>query len=223
LSAKSPTAGAELLDFRSITYAGGRFFALAVPEAYTSLDASNWQRLNLGEAFLPNAATSGNSVFLIAGNGGLALSSDARQWQRAEIDCALESACRGNPSGEEHDILDTAWFSEGRFYVNRLRSPDGIDWEEMGDAPIPFARWGEYEVGWDAAGVAVWKPGSAPVPLDLQSLPADAPDPGVLAALPLGLSYPPPPDTASFPLDTGEDCTTSACIVVNGRLYLAQQ
>lgn len=214
------------LGFHAVTYAGERFFALGQSEAFTSLDGSQWERAELGDAFLPNGVAYGNSVFLIAGNGGLALSPDASAWERSEIDCALPGACVPDPGGRMHQILGNAWFSEGRFYSGRLSSSDGVTWEEAPAGPLSFARWGEYEVGYDSTDVVVWKPGSAPVHLDLESFPLDAHgspiNPGATGGDPIALILPAMPETASFPLASGQDCTASPCIVLNGRLYIAQ-
>ena len=219
------------LGFHTVTYAEDRFFALGQSEAFTSLDGSSWERAKLGDAFLPNGVAYGNSLFVIAGNGGLALSPDARTWQRSKIDCAVPGACVPDPGGTLQQILLNVWFSEGRFYsgpvaAHRLSSSDGITWEEAPAGPISFARWGEYEVGYDSTDVVVWKPGSAPVHLDLESFPLDARgapiNPGATGDAETTLIPPPVPETASFPLDSGQDCTTSPCIVLHGRLYIAQ-
>jgi len=215
----------QSIGFRNVTYAGDRFHALEVKDVYSSIDGSKWQRLDLGDAFLPNAVAYGNSLFVIAGNGGIAISSDGKSWQRLEIDCGLKGACETNPGGQSHNIFKTAWFSDGLFYANSLRSVDAITWEDASDGLIPFARWGDYQAGSDHDGVAVWKPGVEPIHLELQSFPItlDAPgNPGFLGQSTSAPSAPPPPDSASFPLDTGNDCTNSPCIVLHGRLYLAQ-
>lgn len=219
--------------FHSVAYAGDRFFALAAADAYSSLDGMNWQLAALEYPFLPNGVAYGNSTFLIAGNEGLALSSDGQVWQPAEIECNVAGACTPDPGGTIHQILESAWFSEGRFYSRAidstwLRSTNGIDWEDTSGL-IPFARLGEYEVGSDDAGltgIAAWKPGTDPVDLDLHQFPQDAQgnpiNPGVLADSGALLAPPALPATVSFPLDSGQDCTSSPCIVVQGKLYIAQ-
>jgi len=214
------------LGFHRVTFAGDRFFALGQTQAFMSLDGSQWEPANLGDAFLPNAVGYGNSLFLVAGNGGLALSADAKAWQRAEIDCALPDACMPDPGGTVHQILGSAWFSEGRFHAGSLSSSDGRHWEESPAGPIPFARWGVYELGYDSTGIAVWEPGTAPVRLDLESFPLNEQgspiNPGAIGDPQSTRSPAPPPETASFPLDSGQDCTTSPCIVLEGRLYIAE-
>jgi hypothetical protein len=233
------TIAGESPGFHSVAYEGDRFFALATAEAYSSLDGMNWQLAALDYPFLPNGVAYGNSIFLIAGNDGLALSADGEAWQHAEIDCSVGGACSPDPGGTIHHIMESAWFSEGRFYSRSvdstwLRSADGIDWEDTSGL-IPFARLGEYEVGSPDGAVAVlppeheiaaWKPGTDPVYLDLHSFADDAAghstNPGVLPDTGTLRAPSPVPETASFPLDSGQDCTTSACIVLSGRLYMAQ-
>jgi hypothetical protein len=225
--------------FHTMAYEGDRFFALATAEAYTSLDGMIWQRAALDSPFLPNGVAYGNSTFLIAGNDGLALSADGEAWQHVEIDCSVGGACSPDPGGNIHHIMQSAWFSEDHFYSRSvdstwLRSVDGITWEDTSGL-IPFARLGEYEVGSDDGAVVVvppepkiaaWKPGTDPVYLDLHSFPEDAAghstNPGVLADMGTLLAPSPVPETVSFPLDSGQDCTTTACIVLSGRLYMAQ-
>ena len=217
--------------FHNVVYAGDRFFALGDTDAFTSLNGSRWERSEFGDPFLPNAAAYGNSLFLIAGNDGLALSSNATDWQRSVIDCGVPGGCAPDPGGNLHHIMLSAWFSEGRFYSRSidghwLRSREGVTWEEAPPGPIPFARWGEYEVGADSTGIAVWKPGAAPVYLDLHTFPLDdrgtPRNPGATAEAQSVLDGPRPAETARFPLDSGQDCTTSPCIVVDGALYIAE-
>jgi hypothetical protein len=91
----------------------------------------------------------------------------------------------------------------------------------------PVDQWGDYLVGRDAAGWHVWKPGSDPVLLDVESFPLDDRGIPINRGLLVDVSHivPTPPatqETASFPLDDGETCATSACIVLGGRLYIAR-
>jgi hypothetical protein len=138
----------------------------------------------------------------------------------------LPTACQSSPGGDSHDILYTAFFAEGLFYTNSLRSTDGLTWEQT-DGLVPRDQWGDYLVGHDVAGWQLWQPGSDPVLLDVESFPVDGRgspiNPGILADVShIVPTAPITPETASFPRDDGESCATSPCIVLDGRLYIAR-
>jgi hypothetical protein len=111
---------------------------------------ARWQELSLafGASFLPNAVTFGNAVHLVAGNGGLRLSADAESWQTVAIDCALTSACISDPDGHSQNILRTATFADGAFYVNSLKSFDGIALQTNNGA-TPVERVGDCDFAVD--------------------------------------------------------------------------
>src|SRR5688572_26514017 len=209
----------------SVTHAGGRFFAFGTQAAYGSADAKAWQLLDLGSAFLPWAVVHGSS-FLIAGNGGLALSSDGATWTRRDLDCSLPSACITDPSGNSHPFLQTAFFSRGRFYVNHLVSEDGVSWQPL-SGPVPSQRAGDFDIGADDSGAwFAWKPDAEPIRLEVRSFPADdnghGLNPGMLVPAAVSESIPPPPEQLDWSTDDGRDCTNSRCLVLDGRLYLAR-
>lgn len=209
----------------SVSHAGGRFFAFGTQAGYGSADAKTWQLLDLGPAFLPGAVAHGPS-FLIAGNGGLALSSDGKTWTRRDPDCALPSACISDPSGNSHALLQTAFFTHGRFYVNRLASEDGVSWQPV-SGPVPSQTAGEFDLGADDSGAwFAWKPDTERIRLDVRPFPVDDNghelNPGMLAPSGISESIPPPPAELDWSTGDGKDCLNSRCLVLDGRLYLAR-
>jgi hypothetical protein len=208
---------------QSVTYAGDTFFAFSVPEGFASRDGRSWTSLAFGGSFLPNAVTFGNAVHLVAGIGGLRLSADAESWQSVAIDCALSSACISDPDGHSQNILRTAIFADGAFYVNSLQSFDGIAWQTNKGA-TPVQRVGDYNFATDDEGWVAWKAGAAPVRVNVRPFPLDERgtpiNPGLLVDTRVVPSAPPAPEDVTFDVEGGSNCLTSRCLVLAGQLYI---
>ena len=210
---------------QSVTHAGDRFFAFSTLQGFASRDGLTWKPLAFGSAFLPNAVAYGGSVYLVAGNGGLRLSADAESWRALEIDCALESACVSDPDGNERNMLRTAAYSDGAFYVNSLKSTDGLSWQRN-DGVTPVRHVGAHDLAWTEQGWVAWKAGAPPIILRVRDFPRDERgsvlNPGLLVEPRVVPSAPPPPAAVAFEPEAGSDCLASRCLELGGRLYISR-
>ncbi|MBX3228712.1 MAG: hypothetical protein KIT84_08670 [Labilithrix sp.] len=106
-------------------------------------------------------------------------------------------------------------FLDGAFYVDRLTSRNGVDWQPVQDVLIPRYAVGGYlltdttDDGHNPAPLTAWKPGATPRPITVDATPASA-----------DLTNDAAPETLTTPLPGGETCTTHRCVVLGATLYL---
>ena len=232
-----PVATGAPSGLSDAVFTGGRFFALSTnSSALSSTDGTTWTTIDLGHRTAPLDVTFGNDRFLLVGSGDVQSSTDGLSWTPTALDCAMAGACITDPSG---NVLQgshaRAAFSEGVFFIDQASSSDGQTWRSL-PGLNPYDGVGGQVIGSTATDpLAIWSATQAPRALTSRRY-VDVVAPGDRAARmrwngsvrPNELSsqnFPndaPAPDQLEFPLPSGADCTTSACVLVDHRLYLLQ-
>jgi hypothetical protein len=131
-----------------------------------------------------------------------------------------------NPDGEWGSVAQNVVFAGGQFQIRDLSSPDGFNWEVQAGVRSS-GDFGGYTFGHDEAGWLAWSEESDPVRVKLEPFPVDEngrpQNPGLLADARVVPSLPPPPDSVSFELASGETCSTSRCALLPGGLFMLRQ
>ncbi len=204
-------------DFWTVWRIDRRFFALGAQHIWTSNDGLTWTPSSI-PLVQGKAIAHGNGVFVVAGAISIRRSTDGLAWEDQTPSCATPGVkCVSPPGGgsETYSSAGNVVFLDGRFYLDRLTSSDGITWTPH-DMPIANAAIGGYLFKYIAddspypnGELRVWRPGE---PVQLLGV-EEVSTPAVLAA---GQG----PATVTTPLPGGETCADHRCVVVNRELYL---
>jgi hypothetical protein len=218
-----------------VVFAGGQFFALSTFRTLLrSTDGVEWQPIDLATTVMPLDVTFGHDQFLLVGSGDVQRSSDGLVWQTSRLGCDMPGACVTNPDGEvAQGVHYRAVFAAGSYFIDQASSTDGATWQSL-PGLYPAASLGGSVVGSSAdSELALWAPGEAPQPLDrvryIATL-SDAnrgermrwngaiqPNEQAIENFP---SDEPLPEQIDFPIPSGADCTSAACVSVGDRVYL---
>lgn len=218
-----------------VVFAGGQFFALSTFRTLLrSADGVEWRRIDLGTTVMPLDVTFGGGQFLLVGSGDIQRSSDGLVWQPSRLSCDMPGACITNPDGDVAQGLHSrAVFVGGTYFIDQASSTDGATWQSL-PGLYPAASAAGSVIGTSAdSELALWGPGEPPQPLDsiryISTLSADEraarmrwngvtfPNEQTPESFPNGQ---PLPEQLEFPLSSGADCTSAACVLVGNRLYL---
>lgn len=197
-----------------VQYAGQRFFGLG-GEIWSSPDGESWVRSERDGFLGPSAVAFGAGRYLAVGIGAPQLSSDALSWSAAPIDCSLPTACLSDvDGGTPFNQLRGVFFAAGHFYVAKLRSPDGQNWDEVA-GPVPTSYLSGRLLRRDFGGpplagtLEAWSEGSTPQPIDVLPAPeVELPSEGNI------------PESLDYSWSDGLDCTSARCVLLGKELYL---
>jgi hypothetical protein len=212
------------LSLLRVVFAHERFFALSGSRALlTSTDGTEWVAAET-ETHQPQDVTYGNGSYLMVGSGPVQLSEDGVHWSGVELECDLPGACVTDPSGVTHPgIQRQAEFVDGWFYIDQLRSQDGLTWQAL-PARVPMAHASGYffEPDLEETVLLAWPAGdSSPEPERIEVQPPARQE--ELMATQSGSAFDsnePMPEIVSVPFDDGLTCLTARCVVVGYQLYL---
>jgi hypothetical protein len=220
-----------------VVFSGGQFFALSTFRTLLrSVNAIDWQVIDLATTVMPLDVTFGRDQFLLVGSGDVQRSSDGLQWQPIHLRCDVPGACITNPDGDVTQGLHSrVVFAGGSYFIDQASSTDGQSWQSL-PGLYPEASVNGHVLGSAGSEFALWGPGEAPQPLDSIRYVAtlsDAdrgehmrwngaihPNEQTIENFPNGESL---PEQLEFPIPSSADCTSAHCVVVGNRLYLVSE
>jgi hypothetical protein len=193
---------------------------------------SEWRRLALPDPRLSElgiARTPGGWLLVSSAGGAsssyMYRSSDGVRWTRVHLPDdggRLTGVAYGRGRyvvvGHSQDSsfheFRSVLFAEDHFYVARLRSPDGQNWEEIaGPGPTSYlsGRFLRREVTTtpDAGTLEAWSEGGTPQPIHVLPAPeVELPSEGNI------------PESLDYSWSDGLDCTSARCVLLGRELYL---
>jgi len=182
---------------------------------WSSQDAESWAQSRREDLYAAAGVAFGAGRYLLVGTGAPQLSSDGLNWSSAPIDCSLPTACiTHEEQGSSFHEFRSVLFAEDHFYVARLRSPDGQDWEEIaGPGPTSYLSGRflrrEVAIAPDAGTLEAWSEGGTPQPINVLPAPeVELPSEGNI------------PESLDYSWSDGLDCTSARCVLLGEELYL---
>ena len=184
------------------------------------------QNVNHGltETDQPQDVTFGNGRYLMVGSGPVQLSEDGVHWRGVELECDLPGACVNDASGvTQPGVQRQAEFVDGWFYIDQLRSQDGLTWQALpARVPMDYASGYFFEPDLQENLLLAWPAGdSSAEPESIKVQPPARQE--ELMPSQSGSAFDrnePMPEVVSVPFDDGLTCLTARCVVVGFQLYL---
>lgn len=205
---------AEGLGLDGVQFVGERFIGWGT-HIWSSQDTESWVQSRNEELYFPVGAAFGAGRYLLVGTGVPQLSTDGISWSSAPVDCSLPTACISDEEGgTAYNLFRSVVFAEDHFHLNRLRSRDGQDWEEVvGPAATSYLSGRflhrSFALPPDPGTLEAWSNVAPPQPIDVVPAPeVELPSEGNI------------PETLDYSWSDGLDCSSARCVLLGKELFL---